>query len=61
MSEQIDMKERETLQRGVYEFVQKWHSGLNLRYEGVEIGECLEYNLTQLLAQRVLKHLQSQS
>ncbi len=59
--ERVDMKEREALQRAVYDFVQTWHSGMNLKYEGVELGECLEYNMTQMIAQQVLEQFKSQS
>ena len=62
MSKLLDVErlldEREPLQRGVYQFVTTWYEGLKLDYEGANLGECLQYNLSQLCNHRVLAELE---
>jgi hypothetical protein len=54
------LDERESLQRGVHQFVETWHEGMKFAYEGADLGQCLEYNLTQLLNHRVLAELEKE-
>jgi hypothetical protein len=52
------LDEREPLQRGVHQFIKTWHEGMKFNYEGANLGQCLEYNLTQLINHRVLAELE---
>lgn len=56
-----DQNERTEMQRTIYNFVSQWYEGLGLEYEGASLGECLKYNLTQLVNQKVLQELHDQS
>lgn len=62
MSKRLDVEgmldEREPLQRGVFRFVTTWHEGMKFTYEGVDLGQCLQYNLTQLCNHRVLAEME---
>lgn len=55
------MLDRTTEQAAVYDFVTEWHKGLKLDFDGVEIGACLEYQITQLLNIRVLQQLEKEA
>jgi len=57
MLSEEELRERTELQSGVHGFVTTWYEGLKLKCEGVELGRCLEYQLSQMLNEKVLAEL----